>query len=400
MELEGGRLLGGGSMSLDAAAALREEVELRSPEWVNAAGAAVSATTVAAGLVIEGTRRDGSDGALAIQSLFVQAANDFRDLLFDVATGRGRPAIRGARTLFELHVAALDVTGDEELAARWLDHYPASGVAEAELRLLEQRTLGNARRALVHRMNKLRRESAQEMKAASVRWGPGFARTWHPRNLKDRARAHGLDEHYAFYRFASAPVHGSMAAMRGLSREVRGTDVVRIGSAVSLAPVAALYGTWSMQRLVAVAETFVGGQLNTASLALERLDETWPEFYEEMVALDRDAWPAAPPDNAGALLVLTEQFRAEWYEYFPNQRRARRARSDHVVVHDPQMETYVGLREQELWTAESGAVGVFFHGAIVKDPGSGRWVDAQTLIEKAPLEIFENGEVGVPRELS
>ncbi|HEV2809003.1 MAG TPA: hypothetical protein VGV93_01225 [Acidimicrobiales bacterium] len=81
---------------------------------------------------------------------FFRPSNDFLDLLFDAASGRGRPATRAARTLFEHELDALDVEADSELATRWLDHLPMAGLAQAKMSLPEKHLHGKALKGFRH----------------------------------------------------------------------------------------------------------------------------------------------------------------------------------------------------------------------------------------------------------
>ncbi|MCA1706717.1 MAG: hypothetical protein LC808_27015 [Actinobacteria bacterium] len=51
-----------------------------------------------------------------------EAALDFLDLITDICRGRGRPALRSARSLFELLITLHDITSSPDLAERYFRH--------------------------------------------------------------------------------------------------------------------------------------------------------------------------------------------------------------------------------------------------------------------------------------
>lgn len=187
-----------GRSSLEHVDALEGDIAERAPTWRQAAGQAVAELGIANSLVIGETGNADTDRARAVQAIFTQASNDFVDLLFDAASGRGRPAVRAARTLFEHQLAALDVEADPELAHRWLDHLPMAGLAEAKLSLPEKHLRGTILKGFRHRAKRLLADSERHARRVMARWGPGFQRQWHPRTVLDRATNHGLTDHYGF----------------------------------------------------------------------------------------------------------------------------------------------------------------------------------------------------------
>ena len=90
-----------GRLTLERAAALEPEIAARAPTWRQAARQVVGELGVATRLVIDATGSARTAPARAVQAIFLQASNDYLDLRFDAASGRGRPATRAARTLFE-----------------------------------------------------------------------------------------------------------------------------------------------------------------------------------------------------------------------------------------------------------------------------------------------------------
>ncbi|HEV2809324.1 MAG TPA: DUF5677 domain-containing protein [Acidimicrobiales bacterium] len=387
-------------MTLERAAALEPEIAARAPTWRQAARQVVGELGVATRLVIDATGSAHTAPARAVQAIFLQASNDYLDLLFDAASGRGRPATRAARTLFEHELDALDIEADSELATRWLDHLPMAGLAQAKMSLPEKHLHGKALKSFRHRARRLLADNERHADRVAARWGAGFRRQWHPRSLRDRAACHGLLEHYEFYRYASAPVHGSHSGMLGLRKEVAGTLVLRTGPALTPAPLAVLYGTASLRAVVGVGEQFLERGLARLRRALDDLDAAWPEYYVQIHRLDGELWPKSAPSNSGALIVLEPTGEVTWFEYLPDQFLARKARTHDVTIHDEQERALTGLLEEVPSAFPHGRVGVCLHRAVVAEPGDGPWVEAPHLVDFPLFHIYEDGTVGVPSDVA
>jgi hypothetical protein len=389
-----------GLLRLEQADALAERVRQRAPGWVRGAGLVVEEIGVAARQVVDATSQVRSQKAKAIQALFVQATNDYLDLMIDASMARGRPAIRAARTLFEHHIAALEIDVDPALADQWLDHMPMSGVAQASLELPEQHLRGKVLKAYRHRMSRLRKDSERDATRATGRWGGWFRRQWHPDSVFDRATRLGLDDHYNFYRFASAPVHGSHAGMVGLVKTVAGLPILRTGAAIAPTPAAVLYGTTSMRAIVEVAAQFVDEGLDRFRAALDKLDELWPEYFVALEELDSEVWPDSPSPNIGALMVVAPDGLGTWFECLPDELLARQARSAEVRMHEEQKRPFDVLLERILPSVDHGSVGVLLLDSVIADPGRGPWIDVPDLVDSAPFVINRNGHLGVPSDFN
>jgi hypothetical protein len=177
----------GNLLTLDGAVALGDEVARRAPAWRAAAEEAVTQLGADTRSVVDATADDGSPAARALQLIFVEAANDFWDTLHDAATGRGRPALRATRTLFELRLDALDVASNSTLAERWQDHLPVADVAEGNLTRVERHLAGDARRTVRRRMSHIRKRGERELAKARARWGKNFGTRWHPQSSQARS---------------------------------------------------------------------------------------------------------------------------------------------------------------------------------------------------------------------
>ncbi|MDP9398285.1 MAG: hypothetical protein M3P96_10920 [Actinomycetota bacterium] len=121
-----------------------------------------------------------------------QAINDFIEMGQDLLTGRGRSALRVSRSLFEQLVTLREVCRDPALAQRYEDHRHVGLHLEARARLgverLPEPDRSAARRSAERTLRRTRRRYEQML----TRYQQGFRRSWHPRNLADRAAAQGL----------------------------------------------------------------------------------------------------------------------------------------------------------------------------------------------------------------
>lgn len=389
----------GNLLTLDGAVALGEEIARRAPGWRAAAEEAVTQLGADTRSVVDATADDGSPPALALQLIFVEAANDFWDTLHDAAAGRGRPALRATRTLIELQLDALDVASNTTLAERWHDHLPVADVAEGSLTRVERHLAGDTRRTVGRRMSHLRKRGEREVAKARARWGKGFGARWHPQDLRSRAAARGLaDDYEGLYRLASAPTHGSRAGLRGLERTIDKSLVVRSGPAVALAPYAVLYATEAMRTIARTTADLVGLDIPRLMGAFNRLDAAWPDFYETVIRFDDELWPTDPPPRAGALFVIQPAGDGAWYEYIPDNYLARAARNHHAVLYDDQGPPFHTLVDKVLPAYQATRVGIVLEDARVRDPGAGPWLPVRDLIDSAPLTITRTGEVRVPAD--
>ncbi len=116
-----------------------------------------------------------------------QAVNDYVDLVFELSTGRGRPAIRAARAVFEHLVNLRELQSVPGLGARYLANHDVADQLEASIELGVDRLVGNERRSERHRLHKMGRDSTPGYESALDAYGPGFRRQWQDRSLRDRA---------------------------------------------------------------------------------------------------------------------------------------------------------------------------------------------------------------------
>ena len=250
-----------------------------------------------------------------IDVAMIQMTNDFFDVLYDVSTGRGRSVLRGARTLFELLVTVLDIRGNPKMDARYYDYRWVSAQLEADLSLEAKFLPKKDRSADLHRRKKLRRDSAKGREEAVTKYGKNFRLSWSPNNLATRANRHGLDEEYAFYRFASAVLHGTAGAAVGLESELEGRVLFRVGPALALCPMAFLYALHFFSKVAAATGDRLGGPaLPDLRVAIREAQALWPNYRRAVMRIDRKLWPTALLDTLIAVLAFTDQGRTEqWY---------------------------------------------------------------------------------------
>jgi hypothetical protein len=193
-----------------------DELRLSAPEVVLAADKLAHATRLVHLSVVP---VDGPHRAVSV--VLTQATNDLIDLLFDSCSGRGRPALRAARSLYELAVTLPEVVGDDARAERYMDHLAVAVASEAKLARPERALRGPARRRYARRRAVLGRESASRVDAAEAKYGRAFKRSWADGSLRDRATKAGFDdEDYEFYRLSSAILHGAAGGSLASSKIV------------------------------------------------------------------------------------------------------------------------------------------------------------------------------------
>ena len=102
---------------LSAIGYVKAQVAEHLPEYSRAVGQMRRELGAFRGLVHPSAHR-------AVSLLWVQTANDFIDLLDDIGMGRGRPAMRGLRSIFESLITMLDIaSGEGDAADRYAEQY-------------------------------------------------------------------------------------------------------------------------------------------------------------------------------------------------------------------------------------------------------------------------------------
>jgi hypothetical protein len=204
--------------------------------------------------------------------ILAQASNDYLDLLYEATCGRGRPALRTARTLFEHLVNYRSIDTDSAMAERYCDHESLGAVLDLELNTAQEDEFeGKLRKRFRHWRNRLERTHYSAAKAAIGKYGPSYRSSWAVRTVLERARVHGLEGDYDFYRLCSAISHGTASGTIGIRAEVAGTDVVRTGPALSLVPLALRYGNRYFSMILTDTISYLGAD---ASHRLRRVTQS------------------------------------------------------------------------------------------------------------------------------
>lgn len=259
-------------------------------------------------------------------ALVNQATNDFVDLLYDLAYGRGRPALKATRSLFDLLVTAHDIVSTTELAERYAAHRWVIAHDAAKLSFETDALSGKDRGALNHLRKKVDRQTRDRAEAALKRYGPGFRRSWTPTSLRDRAERHDLAEEYEFYRLGSAVLHGSAGGTLGLERLIDGRRVHRAGPALSLCPIAFLMGCRFFSALCDLLEGKIDAILHRDLIAeIETLRGLWPRYRSTMYRIDDELWPEVAPPGLLAVLAVGHGGIRQWYLHDGERGVIRRA---------------------------------------------------------------------------
>lgn len=136
----------------------------------------------------------------------------------------------------------------------------------------------------------------------------------------------------------SGVVHGDAGGLFGLTKELHGAVVHRVGPDLQLLPVAYLYGFRWLAHLLKEAAT--RHNVPAAELAAEHADylvtACWPEILKTCQDLDRRVWPNRPPPQPGAVAAFytADPTQVRWYFHDPH--------TESVTVAD------VDPRDQEL----------------------------------------------------
>ena len=158
-------------------------------------------------------------GHRGVSLLWVQTANDFFDLLDDIGMGRGRPAMRGLRSIFESFITMLDIaSGGSDVADRYAEQYAVVMYLAATMRAGLTGLTGNDLRSERHRRRKQVRIHKQAHDEAIANWGGRLRRSWTDESLEVRAARHGYAEDYDLYRVLSSSTHVSAGGVRGICR--------------------------------------------------------------------------------------------------------------------------------------------------------------------------------------
>lgn len=323
-----------------------------------------------------------AEGTEALSAAVSQAINDLVDLLHDVLLGRGRSAIRSARSLYELLVTVYDITGSAEDAQRYVDHKSILKHQEWLLDLPESALRGNDRKAEAHRRKKLQRSAAVPYERAIKKYGSSFQRGWAGNDLASRAADHHLEGFYPFYKLASGLLHGSAGGILGQHRVIDGRGVHRVGPAIEIASTALIYGLTFFELILERMETVIDPQL-VAEMSQVIVDwkRLWPDLRKVLQNIDRDLWPDHPPIHSVLLMVWNPGGVIEWYCHDANFHSVRRAQTPELdAQQSASLEEVVGEIEavDPDHPISVGVVGV----VPVPEAGSEWLSDSQFLVQE------------------
>src|SRR5262245_34821376 len=108
-----------------------------------------------------------------------QALNDFLDLFYEAMSGRGRPAARTARSLFEHVVNLRWIRSSAAEAERYMDHAAIAELLDLELNTVtEDQFTGSMRKRVRHWRYKLERRIRPAADKAIEAHGPWFRARW------------------------------------------------------------------------------------------------------------------------------------------------------------------------------------------------------------------------------
>ncbi|MEU4661051.1 DUF5677 domain-containing protein [Micromonospora chalcea] len=265
-------------------------------------------------MIVVGRRFHSVTPSGASLEVFGQATNDFNDLLFDLYDARGRPATRAARALIEHLINLSDVVADADLAERYLAHGVLTPLIEAEAEVGVALLKGRERRTEEHRLRSQARRNRQKAAEAIAKYGPNFRRSWAERNLYDRARMHGYEKFYDYYRLSSQVLHGASGGARASIREIDGRHVYRSGSALALLPLAYAEGVRAFKLILqTMAQATPSVDAAEAAQVCDALIAAWPIYRRAALKVDRWLWPESAPVGPYAVLAVSRSGKRRWF---------------------------------------------------------------------------------------
>lgn len=316
----------------------------------------------------------------AIPLVTAQAINDFVDGLWDCLAGRGRPALRATRAVFESLINLKDLLANPELEQRYMEHLDIVEAVTSEVRT----TPGflTPRERIKEFFGRRRRQKALELRATELReqYGRKFVTQWHPSDLRTRSRAHGHEAEYQFYRKASAVLHGGSAGRTGLVADTRGLVHYRTGPALELCQVAYPYLVKFFSNFVEEYRAVVKDQgIDELLGALDKFRRLSNRYVSLVKQLDKTAWPTGPVPGPTAVAVLRGDSGPRWYLHDIANGRIREAR----LVQELPSEVAALLDAMDAVAAVSGSqepVSVAFFGMEVEPVEDAPWIGEQQVL--------------------
>lgn len=251
--------------------------------------------------------------------------NDYDSFSGSLISGDGRSAARTARSLFEHLVNYCEVSSSRVAAERYLAHSAVTADLLGNLTHGLNRLSGKKQKQERNRLAKLRRDSTPLLRSAMSRFGTGFRRDWSARNLYDRAKAHGYENHYDTYRLLSQVTHGSRGGILGSHSTISGRTVHRIGPSLDLAILSYLEGFTFFRQLSFEMGAHQNFDTHELVAALDSALGYWPTYREALLAVDRQIWPSMPPPGPVAIMALYPNGRVRWLLWEPTLHRIKPA---------------------------------------------------------------------------
>lgn len=242
----------------------------------------------------------------AVSAFINNAANDWVDLVYDCIHGRGRTAIRSARSLFESSLVAQQLVHDQALCRRYLAHgaITAMSLIESDPTLALRR--GKDLRSANHARKKALRFWKPKADEAVTKYGTGFRRQWDSQSVRARAEASGRLSEYDGFRVASATVHASSGALFGTIGTYRDdVRVHRVGPNLNAATVALAYALKPFEIIVSAVRPIAEGPVDQLVAHLEEVRRVWPTFNQVMGEVDAWIWPFSAPEHLVVLALVT-----------------------------------------------------------------------------------------------
>ena len=231
-------------------------------------------------------------------------ANDAIDLMYDLLLGRGRPAFKTARSLYEHQVAA-ELILDPVMARRYLDHDAVGRSYFGDLVRLEEHLRGKDLKAYRHRRRKIERDTKAAVAHGMAKYGASFRRGWAPGTLLDNAKATGRDSDYAFYKAASLPTHGAIAGLFGARMEDGSSSIYRTGPALAACTLAGAYGLTFVEMALTSGDSIIArGALDEWRRRHRDLISELPTYIAAVEKTDADLWSEHVPINAAPMVVV------------------------------------------------------------------------------------------------
>jgi hypothetical protein len=175
---------------------------------------------------------------------------------------------------------------------------------------------GKDLKAAVHRRTKTLKATQADFESLQRKYGNAFSRQWMKTDLFSRAKAHGLEKEYSYYRLTSSVLHGSAGGVLGLQRTIGGATVDRVGPAFAVCPIALLQGIRFFDKIINATGGTAGQPAKDLKVALKQLRDLWPRYRGSILRLDEEVWPReAPLGGAAFFAILPITGKEQWYFY-------------------------------------------------------------------------------------